>query len=138
MSWDSYIDNVIAHSKLADGSAQIDKAAIIGQNGALWTTHTHASALKLSPEEAAAIGSAFAKGDFSGLQSGGVKSEGLKYQFLRGDDELLCAKKVGEGALSCAASATAVVIAHCIEGGQQGKVNTAACTIADYLKSLNM
>jgi len=138
MSWDSYIDNVIAHSKLATGAAQIDKAAIIGQNGALWTSHNHGQALKLSAAEALAIGDAFAKQDYSALQGAGVFAEGLKYQFLRGDDELLCAKKVGEGALSCAASSTAVVIAHCIEGGQQGKVNTAACTVADYLKSLNM
>lgn len=138
MSWDSYIDNVIAHSKLDDGTAQIDKAAIIGQNGALWTSHNHAQSLKLSAAEALALGTAFQSADLSPLQGNGVMAEGLKYQFLRGDDELLCAKKVGEGALSCAASSTAVVIAHCIEGGQQGKVNTAACTVADYLKSLNM
>jgi len=137
MSWDSYIDNVIAHSNLS-GTNQIDKAAIIGQNGSLWTSHTHASALKLSAEEALAIGQAFANNDQSSLQGNGLYAEGKKFRFLRGDDELICAKLVGEGAITCAASSTAVVVAHCIEGGQQGKVNTATSTVADYLKSLNM
>jgi len=138
MSWDSYIDNVIAHSKLPDGTPQIDKAAIIGQNGSQWTSHTHANALKLTAEEALAIGSAFKSQDFTKFQAGGVLAETLKYQFLRGDDELLCAKKSGEGSLSCASSSQAVVVAHCIEGGQQGKVNQAVGTVAEYLKSQNM
>lgn len=137
MSWDSYIDNVIAHSNLS-GTNQIDKAAIIGQNGSLWTTHEHANALKLTAAEALAIGSAFSSNDQTGLQGNGMFIEGKKYRFLRGDDELICAKLVGEGAITAAASTTAVVVAHCIEGGQQGKVNTAASTVADYLKSLNM
>ena len=79
MSWDSYIDNVIAHSKLGEVT-QIDKAAIIGQNGALWTSHAHANALKLSAEEALVIGQAFANNDMSIPQANGLMIEGKKYR----------------------------------------------------------
>lgn len=52
MSWDAYIDNLIAQSKGADGSANVDKACIIGlSGGAPWTTAGHANALKVSLEE---------------------------------------------------------------------------------------
>lgn len=48
MSWDSYIDNVIAQSKDAGGSAHVDRACIIGiDGGAPWTSAGHASALKV-------------------------------------------------------------------------------------------
>merc|ERR1712186_211087 len=137
MSWDSYIDNVIAHGKMGE-TPQIDKAAIIGQNGALWTSHAHANSLKLSAEEALVIGSAFAKNDMSHPQANGLLIEGKKYQFLRGDDEVINLKLKEHGSITCAASSTAVVVCHCIEGGQLGQVNVAADVIADYLKSLNM
>ena len=51
MSWDAYIDNLIAQSKGADGSANVDRACIIGlQGGAPWTSAGHANALKVSFE----------------------------------------------------------------------------------------
>lgn len=137
MSWDSYIDTLIGHSKIKD-VAQIDRAAIIGQNGALWTTHNHASSLKLSADEALVIGQTMQSGDFTQVKNDGLKAEGLKYMFLRGEEDVMCGKKIGEGAISCVPSSTAVVIAHCVEGGQQGQCNVAAGVIADYLKSLNM
>ena len=37
MSWDSYVDNLIAQSADASGEKHVDKAAIIGlQGGAAW------------------------------------------------------------------------------------------------------
>lgn len=48
MSWDSYIDNLIAQTKDAKGSAHCDKACIIGVDGSMWTTAGHAKALKVS------------------------------------------------------------------------------------------
>lgn len=132
MSWNSYIDNVIAH-----GAGNIDKACIIGQNGSLWTDHTHAAGIKLSAAEALAIGTAFANNDCSPLQAGGVLCEGVKYNFLRGDDEMIAAKQKDQGSLVCCSSSTAVVVVHVKEGGQAGAATNAAAKIADYLKSLN-
>lgn len=49
MSWDSYIDNLIAQSKDASGGAHVDRACIIGlDGGGPWTTASHPSALKVS------------------------------------------------------------------------------------------
>ena len=48
MSWDSYLDNLIAQSKDAAGTAHVDRACIIGMDGgAKWTTDGHASAFKV-------------------------------------------------------------------------------------------
>ena len=49
MSWDSYIDNLIAQTKDASGAAHCDRACIIGlDGGAPWTTAAHACALKVT------------------------------------------------------------------------------------------
>ena len=49
MSWDSYIDNLVAQSKDGAGNAHCDRACIIGvDGGAAWTTAGHACALKVT------------------------------------------------------------------------------------------
>lgn len=49
MSWDSYIDNLVAQSKDASGTAHCDRACIIGlDGGAPWTTADHPNALKVT------------------------------------------------------------------------------------------
>lgn len=69
----------------------------------------------------------------------GVRCEEKKYQFLREEDKkVMYCKKKGDGAVTMQASKTAIVIAHCPEGGQQGNTNKAVGVIADYLESLGM
>lgn len=69
----------------------------------------------------------------------GIHAEGEKYQFLREEDsKLVLAKKKGQGAMTLQASKTAIVIAHCPEGGQQGNTNKGVAVIAEYLESLGM
>jgi len=140
MSWDSYIDNLIQHSADANGTKHADRACIIGiDGGAAWTTATNPSGLQLNPQEAANIARAFKSKDFSTFMANGIHAEGKKYQFLRvQDDKLVLAKKKGEGALTLQCSKTAIVLAHTGEGQQQGNVNKAVGTIADYLESQNM
>ena len=71
--------------------------------------------------------------------AGGVHAEGVKYNFLREEDgKLVLAKKKEVGAISLQASKTAIVIAHCPEGSQQGNVNKGVAVIAEYLESLGM
>ena len=49
MSWDSYIDNLLAQTKDSSGTAHADRACIIGlDNGASWTTAGHPNAMKVS------------------------------------------------------------------------------------------
>ena len=48
MSWDSYIDNLIAQTKDSSGATHSDRACIIGlDGGAPWTTAGHPNALQV-------------------------------------------------------------------------------------------
>ena len=48
MAWNGYIDNLVAQTKDAAGTAHADKACIIGlDGGAKWTTDDHANAFKV-------------------------------------------------------------------------------------------
>ncbi|XP_038062927.1 profilin [Patiria miniata] len=140
MSWDSYLDNLVAQSKDASGSVHVDRCVIIGlDGGAKWTTDGHANALKLQGQEGANIAKCFKSKDFTAFMAGGVFAEGVKYQFLREEDgKLVLAKKKGNGALSIQSSKTALVLAHCPEGSQQGNANKSVAVIAEYLESLGM
>lgn len=140
MSWDSYIDNLIGHSKDGAGHDHCDKACIIGlDGGAPWTSAGHAKGISLNGNEGATIAQCFKSKDFTKFQANGVHLEGVKYQFLRAeDDKLVLAKKKDQGAVTLQASKTAIVIGHCKEGCQQGIVNKAVATIAEYLESLSM
>ena len=71
--------------------------------------------------------------------AGGVHAEATKYQFLREEDgKLVLGKKKGNGAITLQSSKTAIVIAHCPEGCQQGNTNKGVAVIAEYLESMNM
>lgn len=140
MSWDSYIDNLVAQTKDSNGTEHCDRGCIIGlDGGAPWTTPGPANALKLQGSEAANIAKCFKAKDFNAFMSGGIHCEGTKYQFLRvEDDKLVLGKKKDHGAVSIQASKTAIVIAHTPEGGQQGNCNKGTAVIAEYLESLGM
>jgi profilin len=140
MSWDSYIDNLIAQTKDASGNFHCDKACIIGlDGGAPWTSAGHANAFKLSGNEAPNIARCFKNKDFSSFQSGGIFAESIKYQFLREEDgKTVFGKKKEHGAITIQASKTALVVGHCPEGGQQGNLNKGVAVIAEYLESLGM
>lgn len=139
MSWDSYIDNLIAQSKDGTGSPHVDKACIIGLDGAKWTTDGHANAFKLTPTECGNVAKCFKSKDFTPFMAGGIHAEDTKYQFLRvEDDKLALGKKKDHGAVTMQASKTAIVLAHCPEGGQQGNTNKAVGVIAEYLESIGM
>ena len=133
MSWDSYIDNLLGHT-----AGHGDQAAIIGKDGSLWTTTAPTNALNVSAAEAAAIGKCFTSGDFTTFQSSGIVVAGVKYQFLRADDDTALGKKKDNGAITLQASKTAVVIGHTKEGMSQGNVNKGVAVIAEYLDSLGM
>ena len=94
---------------------------------------------KIKPEEIKPIADALSKKNFLTFQTSGVRINGTKYQFLREEDEkIVMAKKKDVGAITMQATKTAVVIGFCPEGKQQGNLNKAVSTVADYLESLNM
>ncbi|XP_063952826.1 profilin-like [Lytechinus pictus] len=108
MSWDSYIDNLVAQTKDASGNAHCDKACIIGMDGgAPWTTDGHACAFKLIDQEGKNIADSFKSKNFTAFMSSGVRVGGEKYQFLREEDKkIVFAKKKGSGAVTLQASKT--------------------------------
>jgi len=133
MSWDQYLDSIIAYAP-----ADCDKAAIIGKDGSIWTTAANGKGMNVMAAEAATLGKACASNEFSGLQASGIYLEGEKYQFLRAQETLILGKKKDKGAVSCQSSNTAVVIGHTKEGGSQGNTNKGVSAIAEYLHSLGM
>ncbi len=95
--------------------------------------------LQLAGQEGPNIARCFKSKDFTSFMSSGVRGEGEKFQFLREEDgKVVYGKKKGCGAITMQSSKTAIVIAHCPEGGQQGNTNKAVGVIADYLESLGM
>lgn len=140
MSWDSYIDNLISQTKDSSGTTNADKACIIGlDGGAPWTSAGHANALQLTGSEGPNIAKTFKSKDFTTFQAGGIYAGGIKYQFLRGEeDKLVLGKKKDHGAITMQCSKTAIVIAHTAEGCQQGSTNRGVSVIADYLEGLGM
>lgn len=94
---------------------------------------------QLQGQEGANIAKCYKSKDFSPFMAGGIHAEGVKYQFLRvEEDKLVLGKKKDCGAITMQASKTAIVIAHCAEGCQQGNVNKGVAVIAEYLESLGM
>lgn len=134
MSWNDYIDNLIAQSKGSSGEANIDKACIIGlEKGNMWTTQENPHVLRLTPEEGMIIAECFRKKDFTGFSTD-IRVENKGYIFLRDiDDKMVLARRI-----TMQASKSAVVIARTREGGQQGITNIAVAKIAYYLESVNM
>lgn len=137
LSWDSYIDNLIAQTQDASGTAHADRACIIGLvDGASWTTPKHPRALKLQGSEGPNIANCFKSNDFTPLMTRGVYAEGAKYQFQFEEfQKIVFAKKKDEGALTMQVSKTAIVIAHTRKGGQQGNTNKGVAIIANHLES---
>ena len=94
---------------------------------------------QLQGQEGANIARCFKSKDFTAFMGNGIRAEDTKYQFLREEDgKTVMAKKKGSGALTLQCSKTAIVIAHCPEGGQAGNCNKGVGVIADYLESMNM
>ena len=84
------------------------------------------------------IGKAVNDDDEDTFQTKGVLVEGLKYQFLRRDENVYHAKLKDHGCISMQKTKTAVIIAHTKEGGDVGETNRAVGVVADYLESLNV
>ena len=136
MSWDGYIDSVLGKSK-----GNCDKVCIIGlENGVCWTTAAHTSNLTGTPEEFQKIAGLMKSETFTTFQTDGIVLGGIKYRFLRSDEDegLVLGKLKESGAVTIQKTGTAVIIAHTIDGKNQGDVNTGVKEIVDYLKSLSM
>jgi len=140
MSWDSYIDNILAQSKSADGGDNADQAGIFSlDGGSPWTTAHGALGVVLSTAEGASISKCMKSKDFSDFMTNGVYINGKKYRFLRQEDgKLVLAKLKDCGSYTIQSTKTAIIIAHTKEGCQQGRVNEGVARVCDYLEGQGM
>jgi len=127
MSWNEYVKNLQCRSKFAD------KGCIIGLDGSIWTTPDE-NVIDITPAEAVSIAHTMNCQDYSQFQTNGITIGGLKYQFLRYNEKAVYGKKTGSGGISLQSTNRAIVVSHCVEGGQQGKVNDAVFKVAEYLE----
>jgi profilin len=140
MSWDQFIDNLVEYCRDSSGVPHCDRACIIGlDSGVCWTSGEHSKALKILKHEAEQLATCMKRRDFTSLATNGITVEGQRYLFLRSEEgKAAYAKKRGNGGLTIHSTKSAVIIAHCVEGRQQGNVNKGTGMIADYLESVNM
>ena len=138
MSWDSYIDNLIAQTKDANGVAHCDKACIIGMDGSNWTTHNHPNAVKLHGNESRTIAKCFKTKDFRYFMTEMVQVEGRSHTFIKEEDGKIVYARWSKSGYTLQASKTAIVIGHCPEGSQHGNLNKGVAVIAEYLESVGM
>jgi len=131
--WDAYIDNLISHSK-----GNCDKVAIVGLNGAYWTTADGPKSLAMEAAEVTVIAQQLANDNEEHFQVNGIKCGGIKYQFLRRDESTYYGKKKDQGCVTLQKTKTAIVVAHTKEGAQVGDVNKAVNIICEYLESSGM
>ena len=92
---------------------------------------------QIPPYDASRIAKCFKSKDFTYFKPGIFLEE--RYQFLQvHDDKFVIGKRGYAGAVAMQASKTAIVIAHCPEGGWLGNTSKGVAVIANYLESLNM
>merc|ERR1712048_659155 len=117
-----------------------DKVSLIGINGSPYTTQSHANAFTYDQGEAQEIARAFNSNEYSSFQEKGIVIGGVKYQFLRADDEekYVLGKKKDHGAVTLQASKTIVIMAHTEEGKTHGDTNTSVGNMVTYLNSVDM
>jgi len=131
--WDAYIDNLISHSK-----GNCDKVAIIGLNGAYWTSQQGDKALVLETDEVTTLANVLSADKEEHFQGNGIKCGGVKYQFLRRDENTYYGKRKDMGCITLQKTKTAFIAAHTKEGSQVGDVNKAVNIICEYLESSGM
>lgn len=142
MSWNAYVDNLIVQSRDPSGVAHVDRAAIVGMDGSVWTS-TGADAppnlLQLSAAEAGAIVGAFSACDFEPMRANGVHVAGVVYAFdhAAGCDSVR-AHAAGLGEVSLASSKRAVVVAHAPEGAVLLNVEKGVTAISEDLESMGI
>ncbi|KAK9369005.1 profilin [Lipomyces kononenkoae] len=124
MSWQAYVDNLVASTK-------VDKAVIYSRAGdSAWAQSV---GFNLSPTEISEIVKGF--DNSSGLQANGLHAQGIKYFMLRADDRSIYGKKGAEGLVIVRTKQT-ILIGHYPEGVQPGEATKIVEQLADYLISV--
>ena len=109
-----------------------DKAAIIGLDGSILSDPLLVS-FKLTTQESTVIGIGMMESDMSypSLRENGIIVEGIRYDFLRADDNMVWGRKQGEGTITMERSKQNVVICHTKEGDNLGNAKRVVEKVVD-------
>ena len=110
-------------------SGNVEKVAIYGLDGTLWTT---SAGFEISRDEIQAIVAGFGDSGKNTLASGGFKLCGDKYMYITSDDVQIQGRKAGGGA-SIAKSKMAVLIGTYNINIQPGNCRKVIENMKDYL-----
>merc|ERR1711862_221460 len=124
MSWDGYVTTM-------EASADVEAAMICGFDGTLW-----AKGAKFSHNAAEIKKITEGFNNNALFSASGVTLEAVKYMFLRGDNEVVYARKGAQGLCVCKSN-QAIIICKYNKDMNAGQCNTACEGIKDYLKSNN-
>eukprot|EP00800_Vazella_pourtalesii_P007005 TRINITY_DN1922_c0_g1_i1.p1 TRINITY_DN1922_c0_g1~~TRINITY_DN1922_c0_g1_i1.p1 ORF type:complete len:138 (-),score=29.07 TRINITY_DN1922_c0_g1_i1:136-549(-) len=130
-AWDTYIKNNLVN--LSDG--HVDSAAVIGVEDSIrWTTDRQGHCLKLTSTEISNIVNALKSGNMSSFYASGLHVGEMKFNFLRGDERMMMAKKKEHGGLYIQRTKRTIIVAHYPEGKQPGTCNQAAGKLCDWME----
>mgnify|MGYP003597872764 CR=1 FL=1 len=127
MSWQSYIDNLLA-------SGNIARAAIHNLDGSVLAT---SPGLNVSTKEALDLVQIITKGDPSSLYADGMRIGGMKYTFLRGDGIRSLYGRQGNGGVVVTKTNLTLVIGVYESPMVAGSGVAVVEHLADYLISTN-
>jgi len=123
MSWQAYVDNIIA-------SGKVDQGAIYSRAGdSVWAT---SAGFNVSAAEISEVVRGF--DNPAGLQENGLHVQGQKYFLLRADDRSIYGKHEDTGIIAVRTK-QAVLIAHYAAPVQPGEATKVVEAMADYLIS---
>ena len=88
---------------------------------------------KLTTQEITVIGMGMMESDMSypSLRENGIIVEGIRYDFLRADDNMVWGRKQGEGTITMERSKQNVVICHTKEGDNLGNAKRVVEKVVD-------
>eukprot|EP01060_Flectonema_neradi_P040522 TRINITY_DN925_c0_g1_i1.p1 TRINITY_DN925_c0_g1~~TRINITY_DN925_c0_g1_i1.p1 ORF type:complete len:130 (+),score=34.85 TRINITY_DN925_c0_g1_i1:125-514(+) len=128
MSWQEYVDNLVAGGK-------VQHAALLGIDGSVWA---QTKDFALTAEEAAGVAGGMGEASGAYFQANGCTCAGTKYFTLRhmGDEGLYYGKK-GAAGICIARSTQCLVVGIYGEGQTPGDANIAVEGVKDYLVSVS-
>ena len=128
-AWNPMIPTLINYAK-----GHCDQACIIGKDGAIWTNDAEPNHLPITQEEAVVIAKAIREEDESTLHNDRLCVAGVKYQFIKRDEDKYYGKKKDGGDMTMQKTKHAILVAHTKEGAQLGETNWGVKEMAEYFE----
>ena len=124
MSWQQYVDSNLV------GTKKVSQGAIFGLDGSVWAK---SSTLNTNANEGKAIANGF--GNPNGFAATGIVVGGVKYMFLRAQDNVVIGKK-GQSGVHIAKTVKAIIVGIYDQPIVPSETAVVVEKLADYLKGV--